>query len=98
MTGASSTAPPEPQPWLTDEDAHGWRVRARANRAAGAVGTPPRATVEVRLDQAQSAWVRLEAERAGVTYEDVLTRLVDAARDAGEQAYATGEPAAHHAR
>lgn len=97
-TRARSTASPEPHPWLTDEDVRGWRVRARPNRAAAVVGTPPRATVEVRLDQAQSAWVRLEADRAGVTYEDVLKRLVDAARAAEERADATPEPAAHQVR
>jgi hypothetical protein len=75
-----STAPrlaaAEPQPWQHDDDAAGWRTvyHGRARRR------PVPITVEVELDDAQSAWVKEEARRAGVDYASVIRRAVDAAR------------------
>jgi hypothetical protein len=67
----------EPRPWRTPEDARGWRVLARGR---GGPQPPPLVAVEVEFDQAQSEWLRREAERTGLDYPDLVVRLVDAAR------------------
>jgi hypothetical protein len=71
---------PEPRPWLTPEDAAGWRPIGRVRTPDG---RPPRMRVVVDLDDAQSAWVREEGKRAGLSPVEVLKRLVDAARSGG---------------
>ena len=72
---APDTASAEPQPWLTEEDAHGWRIRYRGGGRAHEVKT----TVVVELDASQAAWVRREAARSGLSYAGIIKRLVDVA-------------------
>jgi hypothetical protein len=43
-------------------------------------GKTPRVVVEVLFDDEQSAWLRAEAERRGLSYTDVAKWLVDEAR------------------
>src|SRR5919108_2467091 len=71
---------PEPRPWLTPEDAAGWQPIGRVRTPDGGL---PRMRVVVDLDDAQSAWVRDEGKRTGVSPVEVLKRLVDAARSGG---------------
>jgi hypothetical protein len=65
----------EPQPWLTRQDGTGWRVIPRVRGR----GVPPLIRVTVDLDNAQSAWLRREAERTGLGYDEVVARLIDRA-------------------
>lgn len=66
----------EPQPLRTPEDAEGWRVVTRGRGK----GKMPRIGVEVHFDDAQSAWLRTDAEPRGLTYTELVKRLVDEAR------------------
>jgi hypothetical protein len=64
------------RPWESDEDAEGWRTVYEGTGR----GRPVPISVEVELDDAQSAWVKQEARRAGIDYAAVIRRAVDAAR------------------
>lgn len=67
---------PAPGPWQRDDDAEGWRA---AYKGTGRRRPVP-ITVEVELDDAQSAWVKEEARRAGVDYASVVRQAVERAR------------------
>ena len=69
-------AKPGPQPAETLEDAEGWRVVGRGRGK----GKPPRIGVEVHFDEAQSDWLRAEADRRGLGYGALVKRRVDEAR------------------
>lgn len=71
------------------EDAEGWRVVARGRGK----GKMPRIGVEVHFDDAQSAWLRAEAERRGLAYTEVVKRLVDEARAKSAQPPSAGHEA-----
>lgn len=71
----------EQQPWHTPEDATGW---TRIHRGPGS-GELPLIGVEVDLDRAESEWLRREAERTGLTYTEIVKRLVEEARRADER-------------
>lgn len=71
------TVRPEPQPWLTPEDAKGWKRIKRERRGPGQM---PLIGLELHFDREQSEWIRAEAERTGSSYFDVVKRLVDEAR------------------
>jgi hypothetical protein len=78
--GQASGSPaekPEPQPWLTAEDARGWRVTARGSRVASA---PPLIRITALLDAEQSEWLRQESERTGLGYVEVVRGLIDEKR------------------
>ena len=67
----------EPRPWLSPEDAKGWRVVARGS---GRPGKMPKIRVVVDLDDDQSAWLRHESERTGTDYISLVKRLIDEKR------------------
>lgn len=69
---------PEQQPWLTPEEARGWRVVARGKRQ------PRRTAVSVMVDfdLDQSDWLSREAGRTGQHFDDIIKRLVDTERAA----------------
>lgn len=73
---AASERPPEQRPWLKPEDAEGWTVAARGKGRRRRVAV----SVMVDFDVDQSTWLRAEAERAGLDYEDVIRQAVDTAR------------------
>ncbi|MBI3970737.1 MAG: hypothetical protein HY332_05560 [Chloroflexi bacterium] len=69
----------EPQPWRSAEDAKGWKVIARGRRRPG--GAPvPLIRLTMHLDAAQSEWLRQEAERTGLGYDELMLKLLDDAR------------------
>jgi hypothetical protein len=74
-------AQPEPQPWLTDEDAKGWTLVARGRGK----GKKSLIGVEIHLDRAQSEWLQSESKRTGLPYTEVVTQLVEQARQADER-------------
>lgn len=75
---AASQSPPEQRPWLKPEDADGWTVATRGKGRRRRVAV----SVMVDFDIDQSAWLRAEAERAGVDYDEVIRQAVDLARGA----------------
>ena len=77
------TAQPEPRPWLTPEDAKGWKRVKRVRRGPGQM---PLIGLELLFDREQSEWIRAEADRTGLSYFDVIKRLVDEARGRGSAA------------
>jgi hypothetical protein len=72
--------PPEGDDWLPParaaDDARGWRTvyRGKGRRR------PVPITVEVELDDAQSAWVKEEARRTGRDYASVVRSAVEQVR------------------
>lgn len=66
----------EQTPWRTPADAEGW---TRIGRGRGK-GKLPLISVEVDLNEEQSAWLRAEAKRAGLDYSAFVERLVEEAR------------------
>jgi hypothetical protein len=80
---------PEPQPWLTDEDAKGWTVVARGRGK----GRKSLIGVETDFDRAQSEWLQRESKRTGLAYSEVIRRLVEQARQADERRAARAKKA-----
>jgi hypothetical protein len=82
----STTAEPgvarsdEPQPWQSSEDAQGWRTLPRTR---GQRGRAPLISVTVDLDAAQSEWLRAEAKRTGLGYDELLLQLIESRRSGG---------------
>ncbi len=69
----------EPQSWRSDEDAKGWKVIARGQRRPE--GAPaPLIRLTMDLDSEQSAWLRQEAERTALGYDELMLKLLDHAR------------------
>ena len=71
------TVHPEPRPWVTPEDAEGWKRVKRERRGAGQM---PLIGLELHFDSEQSEWIRAESKRTGLDYFEVVKRLVDEAR------------------
>jgi len=79
----SSADTEEPRPWLTEEDAEGWRVRSRGKDAAAA-GVGPRKirqSVLVELDDDEIAWLDRRAEEVGLTLAGTVKQLIEQARE-----------------
>lgn len=78
-TTAAASPRREQRPWLKAEDAEGWTVAARAKGRRRRIAL----SVAIDFDLDQSAWLRAEAERTGLEYDDLVKRAVDAARGCG---------------
>ena len=71
----------EPQPWRSADDSKGWKVIARGQRRPG--GAPaPLIRLTMALDAAQRDWLRQEAERTRLGYDEHMLKLLDDARGA----------------
>ena len=73
---SAETQRAEPEPWVSSDDAKGWRVVARGKRQPRAISV----SVSVAFDPAQSAWLSREAQRTGLDYDALIRQLVDAQR------------------
>ena len=71
------TVRPEPSPWVTPEDAKGWKRVKRERRGPGQM---PLIGLELHFDKEQSEWIRAESKRMGLDYFEVVKKLVDEAR------------------
>ena len=71
------TSRPDPQPWLTAEDAKGWR---RVRRVRRGPGQKPLTTLVVHFNREQSDWIEAESQRTGIDPFDLVRTLVDDAR------------------
>jgi hypothetical protein len=70
----------EPRPWLTDEDAQGWRVRSRGKDAARGAPRKIRQSVLIDLDDEQLAWLDRRAAQHGLTLAGAVKQLIEQAR------------------
>jgi hypothetical protein len=74
------TQRPDPQPPAEGEDRTRWRT---VGRGSGVPRGRPLVGVEVLFDRAQSDWLAAEAERTGLDYVALITKLVEDARVRG---------------
>ena len=66
-----------PEPPGPNADTSRWKL---VGRGSGVPKGPPLIGLELLFDREQSEWIRAEADRTGLSYFDVVKKLVDDAR------------------
>lgn len=73
---------PEQRPWLTDEDAQGWRTVYRGTGQPAPPGHGVNSSVVVDLTHEQRAWLDRASRAAGLLRHQLIAKLIDDARRA----------------